>query len=85
MRSLSHPPGRAVAPPYPPRAHSDTELIEALAPLAEDYVARLRADRERQDAAAATILAASRMAKYYGWVHVVCEGAVDDARRAGAL
>ena len=73
------------APPYPPRVHSDPELIEALAPFAADHVARLRADRARHGAAAATIMAASRLAKYYGWVHVVCEGTVDDARRAGPL
>ena len=72
------------APPYPPRAHSDTELIAALVPLAEDYVARLRADRERHGGDAARMAACARLAKYYGLVHQVCEDAADEWRKAGA-
>jgi hypothetical protein len=92
MSILPRPPAAAVAPPYPPpvpgstpRPHTDPELIASLAPLAEDHLARLVADRERHGAAAATILAASRMARYYNRVHVIVESTVDDARRAGVL
>ena len=68
-----------------PQPHDDAELMAALVPFVDDHLARLRADREAHGTAAATIKAASRMAKYCGWMHVVCEGAVDDARKAGAL
>ena len=89
MGVMLHPPGRkhTTAPQLSitPRPHDDAELVAALEPFAADHLARLRADREQHGAAAATIMAASRLAKFYNWMHLTVEGAVDDARKGGAL
>ena len=87
--AMLHPPGHkhTTAPELSitPRPHDDAELVAALEPFAADHLARLRADREQHGAAAATIMEVSQPAKFYGWMHLVCEGAVEETCKAGAL